>query len=128
MVNAGVSQGKVVPNIFSTDDKNWHSQLRRCVSNAFSLTSIVQYEAQVDQTLATFLEKMDSLFVHQDLTKPEDLGLWLQYFAFDVIGKLSYSSSYGILESDGKDDEMIHTISRFFEYVALVRTVARIVA
>jgi len=56
-----------------------------------------------------------------------DLGLWLQYFAFDVIGKLSYSSSYGILESDGKDDAMIHTISRFFEYVAMVRRPARVV-
>ncbi|KAI1612316.1 cytochrome P450 [Exophiala viscosa] len=120
MVNAGVSQGKIVPNIFSTDDKKWHSQLRRCVSNAFSLTSIVQYEAQVDQTLATFLEKMDSLFVHQKGMGSMDLGLWLQYFAFDVIGKLSYSSSYGILESDGRDDAMIHTISRFFEYVAMV--------
>ncbi|KAK5026926.1 hypothetical protein LTS07_007225 [Exophiala sideris] len=120
MVNAGVSQGKIVPNIFSTDDKKWHSQLRRCVSNAFSLTSVVQYEAQVDQTLTTFMEKMDSLFVHQRGMGLMDLGLWLQYFAFDVIGKLSYSSSYGILESDGKDDAMIHTISRFFEYVAMV--------
>jgi hypothetical protein len=95
MVSAGVSKGRIVANIFSTDDKKWHSQLRRLINNAFALSTLIQYEALVDQTITCFLGKMDSLFADQLHKKPVDLALWLRYFAFDVIGRLSYSSSYG---------------------------------
>lgn len=120
MVSAGVSEGQVVPNIFSTLDEKWHGQLRRSVGSAYGFTSILQYEPLVDLTVVTFLNKLDSLFAAQTPLESFDLSLWLQYLTFDVICRLSYGTTFGILESDGNEDTEVHNVLKFFRYVNIV--------
>ena len=100
---AGVSKGHVVVNLFSTTDKEWHAKLRRSVSNAFALSTLIQYEPLVTRTLTTFLR-----VAHRDYAdKKGEVGIfdfaeYSKYIALDVISELTFGTPYGLLEA-GED-------------------------
>ena len=120
-VAANVSKGQAVPSLFSLRDEDYHARLRRAVNSIFALSTLVQYEPFVNDIVRLFLEQMDARFA--DKSGPEgiiDFPLWLQFYAFDVVGELTYSSKHGFLET-GKDiDGMIAFITKFMGYVAVV--------
>ena len=114
-----MSKGERLPSLFSTTDEQYHAELRRCVNSAFSMSSLVQYEPSVDITTAKFLDQTEALFTSQN--KVCDFAEWLQYYAFDVIGEITYSKRHGFIDS-GKDvDGMVGYLGKLFSYVAPVR-------
>ena len=114
-----MSKGERLPSLFSTTDEQYHAELRRCVNSAFSMSSLVQYEPSVDITTAKFLDQTEALFASEN--KVCDFAEWLQYYAFDVIGEITYSKRHGFIDS-GKDvDGMVGYLGKLFSYVAPVR-------
>lgn len=89
-----------MPAVFSTQDENIHKQLRSPIASLYSMTNVLRDEPAVDKTLDVLFQQLDQRFVGLD--KVFDLGSWLQYFAFDVMGTLTFSKRYSFLE-EGKD-------------------------
>lgn len=115
-VQQAVAGGRRLPSLFSTTDEQFHAQLRRCVNSAFSMSTLVQYEPFVDSTTELFLSQTDKIYVQPGRTC--DFARWLQFYAFDVIGEMTYSKRHGFLE-DNKDVEgIIHYLGSLFDYVA----------
>ncbi|KAG9776578.1 benzoate 4-monooxygenase cytochrome-like protein P450, partial [Aureobasidium melanogenum] len=117
-VQQSVSKGKRLPSLFSTTDESYHANLRRSVNNAFSMSQLVQYEPAVTETVEVFLNQTDKLYA-----KPGqvcDFAQWLQYFAFDVIGQITYSKRHGFVEKNEDIDGMVGYLGRLFSYVAPV--------
>ncbi|KIV98824.1 uncharacterized protein PV09_09396 [Verruconis gallopava] len=117
-VQQGVSKGRRLPSLFSTVDEAYHAQYRRCVNNAFSMSSLVSYEPLVDSTLVLFLDQTERNF--QKTAKECDLARWFQFFAFDVIGELTWSKRLGFLEKNQDIDGIIAFISKFLDYAGPV--------
>ncbi|KAF2678715.1 benzoate 4-monooxygenase cytochrome P450 [Lentithecium fluviatile CBS 122367] len=92
--------GKPVPGIFAAQDEEIHRTLKRPVSGAYSMSTLVSFESYVDSTMDVFCTQLDARFAHD--SKICDLGKWLQMFAFDVIGELTFSKRLGFLET-GED-------------------------
>lgn len=88
--------GKRSPSLVFTTDEQAHATLRRPVAGAFALSTLVEFEPLIDSTTAVFLTRLDGLFASTG--KVCDLGTWLQWFAFDVIGELTFSKRLGFLE------------------------------
>lgn len=105
-------------SLFSTTDEYFHAELRRCVNSAFSMTALVQYEPSVDDTTLLFLDQTESLFSSQN--KICDFAEWLQFYAFDVIGEITYSKRHGFVERGEDVDGMVKYLGRLFSYVAPV--------
>jgi hypothetical protein len=102
-------------------DELTHSRLRRAVSGAFSMSTLIQYELFVDDTVDVFIEQLDKRF--EGKKGPDgliDFPTWLQYYAFDQIGELSYSSRHGFLESGKDADGIIQFLTEYMEYVVKV--------
>ncbi|KAK6371295.1 hypothetical protein LTS17_009026 [Exophiala oligosperma] len=115
-VQQAVKEGKRLPSLFSTTDESYHANLRRSVNNAFSMSQLVQYEPAVNETIEIFLDQTDKLYA-----KPNricDFAEWLQFFAFDVIGQITYSKRHGFLERNEDVDGMIGYLGKLFSYVA----------
>ena len=72
-------------NLFSTRDPEEHRREKRKVGAAYSLPNLLQSEQAVDSCIGLFVQRLDE-FERQN--KPVDLGTWLQYFAFDVVGEV----------------------------------------
>src|ERR1700722_20900634 len=90
-----VSKGQRLPSLFSTTDESYHANLRRSVNSAFSMSALVQYEPFVDKVTRVFLDQTERLFAAGN--KVCNFAEWLQYYAFDVIGQITYSRRHGFV-------------------------------
>ncbi|RHZ65482.1 cytochrome P450 [Aspergillus thermomutatus] len=94
-------------NLFSTRDEMFHREQKRPVANAYSMTSLLELESAVDSCSEIFINQLGRFANNK---KPVDLGIWLQYYAFDVVGEFTFAKKLGFLE-EGKDvDGMIEAI------------------
>jgi hypothetical protein len=76
------------------------------------MSYISSHEKLVDQTIAHFFRRLDELFV--ETNDVCDLGTWIQYFAWDVIGNLTFSKPLGFLELGDDVENITASIGKFF--------------
>lgn len=88
------------------------------MNSAFSMSALVQYEPLVNEVIELFLERTKQIY--STPSKVCDFALWLQYFAFDVIGQITYSKQHGFVDKNEDVDGMIAYLGRLFSYVAPV--------
>ncbi|KAL5115414.1 hypothetical protein ACEQ8H_006714 [Pleosporales sp. CAS-2024a] len=117
-VQSALKKGKPLYSLFSTTDEDFHAKYRRCVNNAFAMSSLVNYEPLVSSTLTYWLDKTDDEFASTG--KSCNFNQWLQFFAFDVIGDLTWSKRLGFVEGNKDVDNIIGFLGKFFDYVAPV--------
>ncbi|KAI0439978.1 putative cytochrome P450 [Xylaria telfairii] len=111
-------KGKILPTIFATQDEKLHRTLKRPIASVYSMSNLVSFEPLVDSTIEVFQRELDHRFV----TTQEvcDFGAWLQYFAFDVVGEITFSKRLGFLEEGRDVDGIMASIWQWFEYVAVI--------
>ncbi|KAJ5348201.1 Cytochrome P450 E-class group I [Penicillium brevicompactum] len=103
-------------NIFSTRDVAYHRAQRRNIANSYSLSSLLESEPAVDSCTALFTTQLSKF---ADQKTPVDLGSWLQYYAFDVIGEVTFSKKLGFLEQGCDVDNMMEAIRGILIYSSL---------
>ncbi|KAI0899239.1 cytochrome P450 [Annulohypoxylon nitens] len=118
VVQQSVVKGDSLASLFSTTDNNFHAQFRRCVNSAFAMSALVQYEPFVDNTTKLFLKQTEKLFAGN----PQGCNFtqWLQFYAFDVIGEITYSKRHGFVEKNEDIDGIVGYLGNLFLYVAPV--------
>ena len=113
-----VSKGRPIPSLFNTLDESFHATLRRCVNAAFSMSALVQYEPMIDETTELFLSQTQRIYASTG--KVCDLSKWLQFYAFDVIGSITYSKRHGFLERNEDVDGITKWLEGMFSYAGPV--------
>ncbi|EAQ85262.1 hypothetical protein CHGG_09276 [Chaetomium globosum CBS 148.51] len=116
VVQQSVVKGHSLPSLFSTTDNDFHMQFRRCVNSAFAMSALVQYEPFVDNTTKLFLKQTERLYIDKPGTC--DFTQWLQFYAFDVIGEITYSKRHGFIEKNEDVDGIVAYLTKLFLYVA----------
>lgn len=71
------------------------------------MTSIAGMENYVDQTIEFFMETIAARFVDDSSAEPINLLIWIQYFAFDVLGQLLWGKRHGCIEKGADVDDVI---------------------
>jgi hypothetical protein len=117
-VQQAFSNGKRLPSLFSTTDEAFHANLRRCVNGSFSMSALVLYETMVNDVLELFLDKTAKIYVES--SKTCNFSQWLQFFAFDAIGQITYSRRHGFIDEEKDIDGIIRFLEYLFSYVAPV--------
>lgn len=117
-VQQAISKGSRLPSLFSTTDEQYHAQLRKSVNSAFSMGALIQYERFVDETTEIFLNQTEALFASTQTVC--NFAEWLQWYAFDVIGAITYSKPHGFVDRATDVDGMCGYLARMFSYVAPV--------
>ncbi|KAL5040821.1 hypothetical protein BDW71DRAFT_33319 [Aspergillus fruticulosus] len=104
-------------NLFSTRDEQFHRDQKRPVANAYSMTSLLELEPAVDSCTTLFLFRLRDF---ADKKRPVDLGTWLQYYAFDVVGEFTFAKKLGFLEEGRDVDDMMAGIQGILAYASLI--------
>ena len=117
-VQQAVAKGERLQSLFSTLDEGYHAKYRRCVNNAFSMSALVGYEPLVDSTTDAFIEQTQKRYA--DTGKTANFSRWLQFFAFDVIGELTWSKRIGFVDRDQDVDGIVQFIAKFLSYAGPV--------
>ena len=92
-------------NIFSTRDPAYHRDQKKLIANAYSMSSLLEMESKVDECSVLFMQQLNDRFASKG--KPADLGTWLQFYAFDVVGEISFDKKLGFLEQGSDVDNMM---------------------
>ncbi|KAJ0317517.1 hypothetical protein COL5a_011084 [Colletotrichum fioriniae] len=81
------------------------------------MTSLKELEPYVDNAIQVFLAKLGGMLGGQ-----VDLGNWVQLFAFDVIGEVTFSKRFGFMEVESDDGsfEQIETALRSAAWIGQV--------
>ncbi|CAI9629299.1 unnamed protein product [Alternaria burnsii] len=121
IVQQTLAKGVPLKTLFTSTDEAFHSKLRRSVSNAYSMTSLVQFEPLVDSTTTVFLEQLTQRYADKagDLGVV-DFGAWLQYYAFDVICELTYSKRMGFVDGGQDVENVISSLEWLLSYAAVI--------
>lgn len=82
------------------------------------MSSLVNYEPLVSSTLGVFLDKTEQLYGNTDKTC--DFAKWLQFFAADVIGDLTWSKRLGFIEENRDVDGICAFLKKFLSYAGPV--------
>ena len=112
----GIYEGRWLDTVFSTRNPNFHKEVRGSVASKYSLASLRQMEPLVDECSELFATRMnESLGQTVDLvsfcvlSSMVDMlimyleGTWLQWYAFDVIGQITFMHQFGFMQNR-KDD------------------------
>ncbi|KAL9608659.1 MAG: hypothetical protein Q9167_006526 [Letrouitia subvulpina] len=79
---------------FPARDEKEHSERRRIVNNIYSMSSVLESENAIDSCTQLFCETMHDFAKKNSVV---DLGLWINMYAFDVLGELFYGKLFGFM-------------------------------
>ena len=82
------------------------------------MSALVQYEAAVDVVTKNFLDQTQAIYTSKGSVC--NFAEWLQFYAFDVIGQITYSRTHGFVERNEDVDGMVGWLGKLFSYVAPV--------
>lgn len=88
------------------------------MNSAFSMSALLHYESFVNEATVKFLDQTEALFSSKNTIC--DFAQWLQWYAFDVIGAITYSRRHGFIDKAEDVDGMVGYLGRLFSYVAPV--------
>ncbi|KAI0868045.1 putative benzoate 4-monooxygenase cytochrome P450 [Hypoxylon argillaceum] len=102
--------------VFNTTDEAIHKQIKTPIALMFSPSNSASFEGLVDEVLVCLEEQLETRF----LANKEifNLGEWLQFFAFDVMGTMTFSKRYGFLDTGKDEGGMIDSILHFMRDAA----------
>lgn len=118
-VQQTLSKGQPLLTLFTSLNEQMHARLRRSVSNAYAMSTLVQFEPLVDSTTVAFLDQLSKRFA----SRPDSIlnfGAWLQYYAFDVVGELTFSKRLGFVDKGEDVEGVIASIEAMLDYAAVV--------
>lgn len=109
-----VVNGQVLPTALSTKESSTHASIRKPMTTTYSMSNLRGYEPFVDSTIATFISRLDELYIGTG--KRCEIDVWLQYFAFDVVSTLTMGRPLGFLAAGRDVDGMIADLDRDFAW------------
>lgn len=103
--------------MFSTLSRELHDKLSRHIAAAYTMSAIIELEPLVDSCINLFMDKIND---HVTDKRPMNMAKWFQWYAFDVIGELTFSRRFGFLENEKDVEDAIFTLDVFTYYVVLI--------
>lgn len=82
------------------------------------MTSLIHYEPLVDSTTRMFLSQTERLYADTGVSC--DFARWLQFYAFDVIGEVTWGKRVGFLESNEDVGGIVEFLGEFLGYAGPV--------
>ncbi|KAI9754728.1 MAG: hypothetical protein M4579_004575 [Chaenotheca gracillima] len=99
--------------IFSTQDEHFNRTKKKLIASAYSLSNLLSLEPFVDSCLALLLSRIGDIASGSGSV---DLGEWLLWFSFDVIGEISFAKRLGFLDQGQDVDGIISSIHGIMRY------------
>ncbi|KAL4796252.1 cytochrome P450 [Aspergillus venezuelensis] len=104
-------------NQMSQLDPVIHIQKTRNLSAGFSLSNIAKTEPYIDSVLRSFKTRLDSLATSGASVHFQD---WFSFFAFDVLGEVTFSKSFGFVDSGVDIRNAIANTGLLVYYISII--------
>lgn len=98
-------------------DPKRHIQKNKNVMTGYSLSSLLRSESHIDSVLKLMTRRFDALIVKN---KPMEPPVWFNFMAFDILGEMIFSKSFGFLQKGYDIGGAIKNTSQLAIYVAIM--------
>ncbi|KAL3424553.1 pisatin demethylase [Phlyctema vagabunda] len=104
-------------DVFSCKSDKKHGQRRRITSSVYSMSNVAKSEQYIDSCSQLLTERLDRF---ADSDKPCDIGEWLHWYTFDIIGELFYGRSFGFVDEGKDQNDWIKSLDKMIPFVCLL--------
>ncbi|KAH0162625.1 cytochrome P450, partial [Aureobasidium melanogenum] len=95
----GTNNFSKYPDLFVDTNEKSHSNRRRIVNNVYNMSTILTLEPYIDDCSTILMQRLDEFAASETVM---NLGQWLHWYAFDIIGELFFGKAFGFM-ADGRD-------------------------
>lgn len=106
-----------VSSIFTIQDNKVHAAVRRKFQSSYSMSSLVTYEAFVDECTKIMRQRMEEKSASSD---PIDMAWWFNCYATDTVAMITYSKRLGCLDAGEDVGDLAKTLHAGLSYASLV--------
>lgn len=90
------------------------------VIKVFSMSNILTLESRIDSTIDYMVKRLDEEFAQPGKACP--IHNWVHYFAWDVIGEITFGTRMGFLEKGEDIALQMKAVEGAMDYFAVVGT------
>lgn len=122
-VSGVMMDGKIFYNVFSETDPAEHARIKKPIAKYYSPTGVAPLEGHVDSVLGHFCRRLEEQFsrtAEKGMGKPFDFGKWALFFAWDVVGKATFSKRVGYLDHGHDFDGTLNVSEKAMDYLVTV--------
>lgn len=106
------------PDIFTETREAVHAVKKRYASNPYSMAVMQQLSGYIEDTEKLLMKKLDAMCHSAD--RYCNLGDYLHYYAFDVLGEIAFSRKFGFIEAGYDLEKAIKTIDDMQWYDGII--------
>ncbi|KAI8276714.1 hypothetical protein K4K59_009688 [Colletotrichum sp. SAR11_240] len=123
--SSALVNGEIVYNLFSETDPEKHKRERKQVAKHYSSRSISSLEPKMNETIKLLCDQLDKQCIGSPCAEKNivDLGAWILYYAWDVVGTVTFSQPFGYLKEGSDFDTTLGIAKIAMEYFATIGTV-----
>ncbi|KIX07296.1 uncharacterized protein Z518_01949 [Rhinocladiella mackenziei CBS 650.93] len=103
--------------LFPDRDMKRHAETRKRFQAMYSMSSLVNYEGYVNECAEIFDKRLRELATRGETI---DMAHWLQCYAFDVIGDITYSQRFGFLDKGEDVAGLLKALHGVLRYSTLI--------
>ncbi|KAF3802730.1 Cytochrome P450 monooxygenase gsfF [Colletotrichum gloeosporioides] len=104
-------------DVFSCKSDKKHGQRRRITSSVYSMSNVSKSEQYIDTCSDLLTERLGQ---YADSGKPCDIGEWLHWYTFDIIGELFYGRAFGFVDEGKDQNDWIKSLDKMIPFVCLM--------
>ncbi|KAM5359488.1 hypothetical protein ACJZ2D_014423 [Fusarium nematophilum] len=121
--SSALVDGQIVLNIFSQTDPVKHKKERQPIAKLYSSAGIGIFEPHMDKVINQLCRELESRFMDGDnAAKVCDLGRWILFYTWDVVGAVTFSQPIGYLEKGFDFDGTLRNADKAQDYFTVVGT------
>ena len=113
----GVFPAPEHPDIFTETRESVHAVKKRYATTPYSMATLQQSTSRIEATGHLLVSKLDAFAKDKEIC---DLGNWMHFYSFDVLGEVAFSKNFGFLEAGIDVDHAIKTIDDSQRYSGIV--------
>ncbi|KAK4031758.1 cytochrome P450 [Parachaetomium inaequale] len=116
--NSAMVNGVQTFTIFSELDQGQHARMKRPLAKFISLGHVLALEPHMDSVVNELIGYIDTRFVKPKKTC--NLGEWIAFYAWDLIGSVTFSKQMGYMEAEKDFDHTLAIADKALDYFAVV--------
>ncbi|ROW10049.1 hypothetical protein VPNG_06518 [Cytospora leucostoma] len=116
--SSALVNGKIVYNLFSETDAHKHAKEKRPIAKYYSPVGVAALEPHMDKIIGNLCHALETRFMENGHSF--DLGKWLLYYTWDVVGAVTFSQPIGYLEKGHDFDGTLGDSETALDYFAVV--------
>ncbi|KAG6353877.1 hypothetical protein INS49_005134 [Diaporthe citri] len=115
------TRGEYIKNVFGTRSNSLHSRYLKPIQKLYSVNSMLSMEGLVDKTTRSLCEQIENRFVDgKNVQRTCDIADWIEFYAWDVVGEVTFSKDFGFLKGGSDQMQLIETAESIMHYFGVV--------